>query len=210
MHRPWPGCGGARPNDPRRVLPGEGRAQRLELLLQLPVPAPRAPSRDHRAVRVLPRGRRHRRRGRRPAGRARRARLVARRDRAPVCRRSAHPVTGRWPLTWALRHRPGLAGRIIDGMQMDLEQDRYPDFEGLRLYCHRVAGVVVSWQPASSARTRRAGLRRATRPGVPAHQHRPRRRKTRKGQSTCRSKTSSAGVPAHEILAARPAIVSSR
>ena len=31
---------------------------------------------------------------------------------------------------------------IIDGMQMDLEQDRYLDFEGLRLYCHRVAGVV--------------------------------------------------------------------
>lgn len=31
---------------------------------------------------------------------------------------------------------------IIDGMQMDLEQDRYLDFEALRLYCHRVAGVV--------------------------------------------------------------------
>lgn len=31
---------------------------------------------------------------------------------------------------------------IIDGMQMDLEQHRYVDFEGLRLYCHRVAGVV--------------------------------------------------------------------
>ncbi|MFP5406097.1 MAG: presqualene diphosphate synthase HpnD, partial [Gammaproteobacteria bacterium] len=31
---------------------------------------------------------------------------------------------------------------IIDGMQMDLEQDRYVDFEGLKLYCHRVAGVV--------------------------------------------------------------------
>ncbi|RPH65046.1 MAG: squalene synthase HpnD [Burkholderiales bacterium] len=31
---------------------------------------------------------------------------------------------------------------VIDGMQMDLEQDRYPDFEGLKLYCHRVAGVV--------------------------------------------------------------------
>ncbi len=31
---------------------------------------------------------------------------------------------------------------IVDGMQMDLEQDRYVDFEGLKLYCHRVAGVV--------------------------------------------------------------------
>ncbi len=31
---------------------------------------------------------------------------------------------------------------IVDGMEMDLNQDRYLDFEGLRLYCHRVAGVV--------------------------------------------------------------------
>ncbi|MCP5264555.1 MAG: presqualene diphosphate synthase HpnD [Burkholderiaceae bacterium] len=31
---------------------------------------------------------------------------------------------------------------IIDGMEMDLDRDRYPDFETLALYCHRVAGVV--------------------------------------------------------------------
>ena len=31
---------------------------------------------------------------------------------------------------------------IIDGMQMDLEFNRYPSFEVLRQYCHRVAGVV--------------------------------------------------------------------
>jgi phytoene synthase len=31
---------------------------------------------------------------------------------------------------------------IIDGMEMDLNAQRYPDFEALRLYCHRVAGVV--------------------------------------------------------------------
>ncbi|OSI13218.1 presqualene diphosphate synthase HpnD [Neisseria canis] len=31
---------------------------------------------------------------------------------------------------------------IINGMQMDLEQSRYTDFESLKLYCHRVAGVV--------------------------------------------------------------------
>lgn len=31
---------------------------------------------------------------------------------------------------------------IIDGMEMDLSQTRYPDFKELRLYCHRVAGVV--------------------------------------------------------------------
>jgi phytoene synthase len=31
---------------------------------------------------------------------------------------------------------------IIDGMQMDLDYNRYPDFPTLESYCHRVAGVV--------------------------------------------------------------------
>ena len=31
---------------------------------------------------------------------------------------------------------------IIDGMEMDLTQRRYADFAALKLYCHRVAGVV--------------------------------------------------------------------
>jgi phytoene synthase len=31
---------------------------------------------------------------------------------------------------------------LIDGMVMDLDYNRYPDFETLALYCHRVAGVV--------------------------------------------------------------------
>jgi phytoene synthase len=31
---------------------------------------------------------------------------------------------------------------IIDGMAMDLDCNRYPDFAALSLYCHRVAGVV--------------------------------------------------------------------
>lgn len=33
-------------------------------------------------------------------------------------------------------------GEIMDGMEMDLDHNRYPDFDSLRLYCHRVAGVV--------------------------------------------------------------------
>ncbi len=33
-------------------------------------------------------------------------------------------------------------GEIIDGMQMDLDWNRYPDFATLEVYCHRVAGVV--------------------------------------------------------------------
>jgi phytoene synthase len=31
---------------------------------------------------------------------------------------------------------------IIDGMQMDLDQTRYPDFAGLERYCYHAAGVV--------------------------------------------------------------------
>jgi phytoene synthase len=31
---------------------------------------------------------------------------------------------------------------IVDGMEMDLNQNRYPDFAALEQYCHRVAGVV--------------------------------------------------------------------
>ena len=31
---------------------------------------------------------------------------------------------------------------VVDGCQMDLDQTRYLDFPALRLYCHRVAGVV--------------------------------------------------------------------
>jgi len=31
---------------------------------------------------------------------------------------------------------------IIDGMEMDLDYNRYPDFKSLHLYCYRVAGVV--------------------------------------------------------------------
>lgn len=31
---------------------------------------------------------------------------------------------------------------VIDGMAMDLDYNRYPDFDTLKLYCHRVAGVV--------------------------------------------------------------------
>jgi len=31
---------------------------------------------------------------------------------------------------------------VVDGMEMDLTQNRYRDFDQLALYCHRVAGVV--------------------------------------------------------------------
>jgi phytoene synthase len=31
---------------------------------------------------------------------------------------------------------------VIDGMAMDLDYNRYPDYDTLKVYCHRVAGVV--------------------------------------------------------------------
>ncbi len=31
---------------------------------------------------------------------------------------------------------------VIDGMAMDLEYNRYPDYETLKVYCHKVAGIV--------------------------------------------------------------------
>jgi 15-cis-phytoene synthase len=37
---------------------------------------------------------------------------------------------------------PALLLEIVDGMAMDLDQPRYPDFKSLNLYCYRVAGVV--------------------------------------------------------------------
>ena len=36
----------------------------------------------------------------------------------------------------------GLMLEIIEGMRMDLEYNRYPDFATLEVYCHRVAGAV--------------------------------------------------------------------
>lgn len=53
------------------------------------------------------------------------------------------------PVTKALASATTLFGvdqmrlnEIIDGMEMDLTHHRYNDYESLRLYCHRVAGVV--------------------------------------------------------------------
>ena len=50
---------------------------------------------------------------------------------------------------------------IIDGMEMDLIQHRYADFKSLRLYCHRVAGVVGELSAVIFGHTDRATLRYA-------------------------------------------------
>jgi len=54
-----------------------------------------------------------------------------------------HPVTRALRDTEAGRAvSPELLLEIVDGMAMDLDQVRYPDFKSLHLYCYRVAGVV--------------------------------------------------------------------
>jgi phytoene synthase len=50
---------------------------------------------------------------------------------------------------------------VIDGMRMDLEQNRYLDYTGLRLYCRRAAGVVGEMASGIFGRTDPQTLRYA-------------------------------------------------
>ena len=55
----------------------------------------------------------------------------------------SHPVTQALSKHIAQFDIPqALLDEILDGMEMDLTSQRYADFTQLRLYCHRVAGVV--------------------------------------------------------------------
>ncbi|MBU1396549.1 MAG: presqualene diphosphate synthase HpnD [Gammaproteobacteria bacterium] len=67
--------------------------------------------------------------------------------RAEIARFAAgvpeHPATRALFDTQPGRNAPAaLLLEIIDGMAMDLDYLRYPDFKSLNLYCYRVAGVV--------------------------------------------------------------------
>ena len=54
-----------------------------------------------------------------------------------------HPVTKALaPFTEEYGLDAARMNEIIDGMEMDLVYHRYPDFDSLKLYCHRAAGVV--------------------------------------------------------------------
>jgi phytoene synthase len=55
---------------------------------------------------------------------------------------------------------------ILDGMEMDLTQTRYADFKHLRLYCHRVAGVVGEVAARIFGHTRHETLDYAARLGL--------------------------------------------
>jgi len=63
------------------------------------------------------------------------ARLYAGNPQHPVARALA-PWTGTFNIGEAQLNE------IMDGLQMDLTQTRYLDFAALKIYCHRVAGVV--------------------------------------------------------------------
>ena len=63
------------------------------------------------------------------------ARLYAGQPQHPVARALAPAIQ-----PFGIKHE--YLAEIIDGMQMDLSQNRYLDFDALEQYCHRVAGVV--------------------------------------------------------------------
>jgi phytoene synthase len=63
------------------------------------------------------------------------ARLYAGDPQHPVTRALAPAIQ-----PFGIKHEH--LSEIIDGMEMDLSQNRYPDFPALEQYCHRVAGVV--------------------------------------------------------------------
>lgn len=56
---------------------------------------------------------------------------------------ATHPVTQALQLSVQTHNLPlEYFQEIIDGMEMDLDRNRYESFRDLALYCHRVAGVV--------------------------------------------------------------------
>jgi phytoene synthase len=97
---------------------------------------------------------------------------------------------------------------IIDGMQMDLDQDRYLDFEGLRLYCHRVAGVVGTLAAGIFGARRPSTLEYAERLGLAfqlTNIIRDVGEDARKGRVYLPIEDLQRyEVPVHEVLAARP------
>jgi len=88
-----------------------------------------------------------------------------------------HPVAQALvPVVTRFRLPQARLQEIIDGMEMDLTQRRYADFAALKLYCHRVAGVVglLSAENLRLQRRRHAQIRGESRHGVSAHQYHPR------------------------------------
>jgi len=78
-----------------------------------------------------------------------------------------HPVTRALaPFVQAYGLDAARMNEIIDGMEMDLTHHRYPDFEALKLYCHRVAGVVGQLSAAIFGYTHASTLEYAENLGI--------------------------------------------
>jgi len=78
-----------------------------------------------------------------------------------------HPVMkALMPLTSAYQIEARHLAAVVEGCQMDLEQNRYLDFPGLQRYCHLVAGIVGEvaarifgqTDPATTAYAHKLGL----------------------------------------------------
>jgi phytoene synthase len=130
-------------DDARRVLPPESRGERLELLLQLPL----LPEEKRRGITAL-------------YAFCRevddvvddctdtaiaRTKLAWWRNEVAAMYRGEpqHPVTRALAALLSRFNLPEeRLHEIIAGMEMDLDRNRYSNFEALKLYCHRVASVV--------------------------------------------------------------------
>jgi phytoene synthase len=87
------------------------------------------------------------------------ARMVAGSPRHPVTQ-ALQPHLQSYDIT------PARLQEVIAGMRMDLDQNRYFDFEGLALYCRRAAGVVGEMASSIFGRTDPQTLRYADRLGL--------------------------------------------
>ena len=152
----------------------------------------------HRFLCLLPRGRRRRRRGERPDRGASQAGLVANRGGANRSRASrSHPVMqALMPCIEPFGIEEAQLQSVIEGCRMDLVQTRYLDFPALQRYCHLVAGVVgeVTARIFGQSDPRHHGVRSSAGPGVPAHQHHPRRRRRRDARPHLHSDERAAAV----------------
>ena len=81
-----------------------------------------------------------------------------------------HPVTqALLPVTHSRNIPREWLEEIVDGMEMDLDQQRYPDYKALLLNCHRAAGVVGQAAAEIFGYSNRQTLKYAHELGLPSH-----------------------------------------
>ena len=170
------------PHEPGRILQAEGGAERVELLLQLHVPAPSTPACHHGSLRVLPRSRRRRRRDERAWHRAREARVVAGRGARHLRRRATAP--GRARLAERRRFVPSARDALPGRDRRHGDGPRAQPLSRL----HGPRGLLLSRRGRGRPHVSRnlrlyeprdAAIRAGSRHRVPVDQHRSRRRRRR-------------------------------